>query len=87
MYKIFILLFLYPSLAISSNFTLDKFKIEINSNFLGEEIMLFGQKNIDDKVIIIFEGEKKNANKVFPPLDLLVTLTFAPLPRTHWPGM
>ena len=61
MYKIFILLFLYPSLAISSNFTLDKFKIEINSNFLGEEIMLFGQKNGDDKVIIIFEGEKKNA--------------------------
>ena len=61
MYKIFILLFLYPSLAISSNFTLDKFKIEINSNFLGEEIMLFGQKNINDKVIIIFEGEKKNA--------------------------
>ena len=61
MYKIFILLFLYPSLAISSNFTLDKFKIEINSNFLGEEIMLFGQKNEDDEVIIIFEGEKKNA--------------------------
>ena len=61
MYKILILIFLYPGLAISSNFTLDKFKIEINSNFLGEEIMLFGQKNINDKVIIIFEGEKKNA--------------------------
>ena len=61
MYKIFIILFIYPSLAISSNFTLDKFKIEINSNFLGEEIMLFGQKNKDDEVIIIFEGEKKNA--------------------------
>ena len=61
MYKIFRLLCIYPSLAISSNFTLDKFKSEINSNFLGEEIMLFGQKNINDKVIIIFEGEKKNA--------------------------
>ena len=61
MYKILILLFLYPGLAISSNFTLDKFKIEINSNFLGEEIMLFGQKKKDDEVIIIFEGEKKNA--------------------------
>ena len=61
MYKIFIILFIYPSLAISSNFTLDKFKIEINSNFLGEEIMLFGQKKQNEDIIIIFEGEKKNA--------------------------
>ena len=61
MYKILILLFFYPSLAVSSNFTLDKFKIEINSNFLGEEIMLFGQKEQNDDIIIIFEGEKQNA--------------------------
>ena len=61
MYKIIILLFFYPSLAVSSNFTLDKFKIEINSNFLGEEIMLFGQKEQNDDIIIIFEGEKQNA--------------------------
>ena len=61
MYKIFIILFIYPCLAISSNFTLDKFKIEINSNFLGEEIMLFGQKKQKEDIIIIFEGEKKNA--------------------------
>ena len=61
MYKILILLFLYPSLAVSSNFTLDKFKIEINSNFLGEEILLFGQKEQNDDIIIIFEGEKQNA--------------------------
>ena len=61
MYKLLILLFLYPSLAVSSNFTLDKFKIEINSNFLGEEIMLFGQKEQNDDIIIIFEGEKQNA--------------------------
>ena len=61
MYKILILLFLYPNLAVSSNFTLDKFKIEINSNFLGEEIMLFGQKEQNDDIIIIFEGEKQNA--------------------------
>ena len=61
MYKILLLLFFYPSLAVSSNFTLDKFKIEINSNFLGEEIMLFGQKEQNDDIIIIFEGEKQNA--------------------------
>ena len=61
MYKIFIILFIYPSLAFSSNFTLYKFKIEINSNFLGEEIMLFGQKKQNEDIIIIFEGEKKNA--------------------------
>ena len=61
MYRILILLFLYPSLAVSSNFTLDKFKIEINSNFLGEEIMLFGQKEQNDDIIIIFEGEKQKA--------------------------
>ena len=61
MYKILLLLFFYPSLAVSSNFTLDKFKIEINSNFLGEEILLFGQKEQNDDIIIIFEGEKQNA--------------------------
>ncbi len=61
MYKILVLLFFYPSLAVSSNFTLDKFKIEINSNFLGEEIMLFGQKEQNDDIIIIFEGEKQKA--------------------------
>tara|TARA_B100000965_G_scaffold370645_1_gene358936 strand:- start:89 stop:721 length:633 start_codon:yes stop_codon:yes gene_type:complete len=45
----------------STNFTLDKFKIEINSNFLGEEILLFGQKEEGRDIVIIFEGELKNA--------------------------
>ena len=61
MFKIFLLVFFYSNLALSANFTLDKFKIEINSNFLGEEILLFGQKENLSELVIIFEGELKNA--------------------------
>ena len=61
MFKIFLLVFFYSNLALSTNFTLDKFKIEINSNFLGEEILLFGQKENLSELVIIFEGELKNA--------------------------
>lgn len=61
MFKIFLLAFFYSNLALSANFTLDKFKIEINSNFLGEEILLFGQKENLSELVIIFEGELKNA--------------------------
>ena len=43
----------------SSKFSLDKFNIEINSNFLGEEIVLFGQKDEGRDLIIIFEGTEK----------------------------
>ena len=43
----------------SSEFSLDKFDIEINSNFLGEEIVLFGQKDKGKDLIIVFEGTKK----------------------------
>ena len=43
----------------SSKFSLDKFNIEINSNFLGEEIVLFGQKDEERDLIIIFEGTEK----------------------------
>ena len=43
----------------SSKFSLDKFDIEINSNFLGEEIVLFGQKDEEVDLIIIFEGTEK----------------------------
>jgi len=42
-----------------SEFSLDKFDIEINSNFLGEEIVLFGQKDEGKDLVIIFEGTKK----------------------------
>ena len=43
----------------SSKFSLDKFDIEINSNFLGEEIVLFGQKDEGVDLIVIFEGTEK----------------------------
>src|SRR6056300_1280709 len=43
----------------SSKFSLDKFNIEINSDFLGEEIVLFGQKDEERDLIIIFEGTEK----------------------------
>jgi len=46
----------------SSKFSLDKFDIEINSDFLGEEIFLFGQKDEDSDLIIIFEGAEKEGN-------------------------
>ena len=43
----------------SAKFSLDKFDIEINSNFLGEEVVLFGQKDEGKDLIIIFEGTEK----------------------------
>ena len=46
----------------STSFTLDTYNIEINSSFLGKEIMLFGQKNENRDIIIIFEGNKQEAN-------------------------
>ena len=46
----------------STSFTLDTYNIEINSSFLGKEIMLFGQKNENIDIIIIFEGKKQEAN-------------------------
>ena len=49
----------YSSSSWSSKFSLDKFNIEINSNFLGEEIVLFGQKDEGRDLIIIFEGNEK----------------------------
>ena len=61
MYKTLFFLFFYSSVAMSSNFTLDKFKIEINSNFLGEEILIFGQLEENREVVIVFEGNLKNA--------------------------
>ena len=49
----------FSSSSWSSKFSLDKFNIEINSNFLGEEIVLFGQKEEGRDLIIIFEGTEK----------------------------
>ena len=55
-----IILFVFcSSNSWSSKFSLDKFDIEINSNFLGEEIVLFGQKDEGRDLIIIFEGTER----------------------------
>ena len=61
MYKILLTIFFItiPSISWSTTFSLDKFNIEINSNFLGEEIVLFGQKDDGKDLIIIFEGSEK----------------------------
>ena len=57
---ILITLFVFcSSSSWSSKFSLDKFNIEINSDFLGEEIVLFGQKDEGRDLIIIFEGTEK----------------------------
>ena len=55
-----IILFVFcSSNSWTSKFSLDKFDIEINSNFLGEEIVLFGQKDEGRDLIIIFEGTER----------------------------
>ena len=61
MFKIIftILLISCSSISWSAKFSLDKFDIEINSNFLGEEVVLFGQKDEEKDLIIIFEGTEK----------------------------
>ena len=60
---ILIILFVFcSSNSWSSKFSLDKFDIEINSDFLGEEIVLFGQKDEGRDLIIIFEGTERQGN-------------------------
>ena len=64
MYRRFIFLIILNIIALnlhSANFALDTFNIEINSSFLGKEILLFGQKSENRDIIIIFEGEKQKA--------------------------
>ena len=57
---ILIILFVFcSSNSWSSKFSLDKFDIEINSDFLGEEVGLFGQKDEGRDLIIIFEGTER----------------------------
>ena len=67
MYKKFLFLIFFNLIAMSvhsANFTLDNIKIEINSSFLGKEILLFGQKDEERDIIIIFEGEKQKAKLI-----------------------
>ena len=59
-YIFLLFLFMASNNLFSSSFSLDKYDIEIKSNFLGEEIVLFGQKYPTHDLIVIMEGEKRN---------------------------
>ena len=64
MYKLILIILFSFKISFASNFSLDQFDIEINSNFLGKEVVLFGNKDKDSDIIFIFEGEKKEAELV-----------------------
>ena len=61
MYKYILIIIFFFNIGFASNFSLDQFEIEINSNFLGKEVVLFGNKDKDSDVIFIFEGENKKS--------------------------
>jgi hypothetical protein len=61
MYKFVLIILLFSKITFASNFSLDEFDIEINSNFLGKEVVLFGNKDKESSIIFIFEGENKEA--------------------------
>ena len=61
MYKFVLIILLFSKITFASNFSLDEFDIEINSNFLGKEVVLFGNKDEESSIIFIFEGENKEA--------------------------
>ena len=61
MYKFVLIILLFSKITFASNFSLDEFDIEINSNFLGKEVVLFGNKEKESSIIFIFEGEDKEA--------------------------
>ena len=64
MYKLILIILFSFKISFASNFSLDQFDIEINSNFLGKEVVLFGNKDKDIDIIFIFEGESKEAELV-----------------------
>ena len=64
MYKLILIIIFSFKISFASNFSLDQFDIEINSNFLGKEVVLFGNKDKGSDIIFIFEGEKKEAELV-----------------------
>jgi hypothetical protein len=61
MYRFVLIILLFSKITFASNFSLDEFDIEINSNFLGKEVVLFGNKDKESSIIFIFEGEDKEA--------------------------
>ena len=54
--------FLISGVAKSADFTLDKFNIEIQSNFLGEELLLFGKKESEKSNILAKNTFKENSS-------------------------
>ena len=64
MYKLILIILFSFKISFASNFSLDQFDIEINSNFLGKEVVLFGNKDKGNDIIFIFEGENKEAELV-----------------------
>ena len=64
MYKFVLIFLLFSKITFASNFSLDEFDIEINSNFLGKEVVLFGNKDKESSIIFIFEGEDKDAKLI-----------------------
>ena len=49
MYKYILIFIFFFKVGFASNFSLDQFEIEINSNFLGKEVELFGNKDQDSE--------------------------------------
>ena len=58
-YLIILLFFLTLSESNGSSFSLDKYEINIKTNFLGEEIVIFGEKSPEHDLIIILEGKRQ----------------------------
>ena len=58
-YLIILLFFLTLSESSGSSFSLDKYEINIKTNFLGEEIVIFGEKSPEHDLIIILEGKRQ----------------------------
>ena len=58
-YLIIFLFFLTLIESKGSSFSLDKYEINIKTNFLGEEIVIFGEKSPEHDLIIILEGKRQ----------------------------
>ena len=58
-YLIIFLFFLTLNESNGSSFSLDKYEINIKTNFLGEEIVIFGEKSPEHDLIIILEGKRQ----------------------------
>ena len=57
MYKYILIIIFFFKIGFASNFSLDQFEIEINSNFLGKEVVLFGNKDKDSDVCLLYTSD------------------------------